>query len=165
MSRCTLRLVLPFCGLLFTTTAFAQTAAAPTQEPLLPQIAGVVAASTAAEGSQAPIARAAAPDRMPFRRGLIPLFASFATLQALDVHSTLTVIDRGGFERNPIAAPFVNHPAAFVAFKAGMTTATFLAATRLSRRNRVGAYALMAGMNAAYAIVVAHNYRVAAQLR
>ncbi len=96
------------------------------------------------------------------RRGLVPLFASYAVMQALDVHSTLAAIDRGGVEQNALMAPLVRRPAAFVALKAGMTAAAIVAANRIARNNRVAAYALMFALNSAYAYVVVHNYRVAA---
>ncbi len=98
-------------------------------------------------------------------RGLVPLFASYALMQALDVHSTLTAIDKGAVEENSLMAPLVRRPAAFVAVKAAMTAGTIVAAHRLARNNRVAAYALMVGLNSAYAYVVMHNYRVAANGR
>ncbi len=94
-------------------------------------------------------------------RGLVPLYVSFAVLQGLDVHSTLTAIHNGAVEQNALMAPFVKQPAAFVAFKAAATAGVIVAADRLSKRNRVGAYVLMFAMNSAYAVIVAHNYRVA----
>lgn len=178
-------LALAFACFIVAPAAFAQTPAGPpVVDPAqagpaaFPQVdqvtlASIVAStSVPAAGGLADTAPAAArPVRAPgsqaagLRGGLIPLFASYAVLQALDVHSTLTAINRGGFERNPIVAPFVNHPAAFVACKAGVTTATFLAANRLAKRNRVAAYAMLAVADSAYAYIVAHNYQVASRLR
>ncbi len=94
-------------------------------------------------------------------RGLLPLFVSYATLQALDVHSTLIALHNGAVEQNPIVGPFVNRPAALVAFKAATTAGAILAADRLARHNRPAAYALMFALNSAYAFVVVHNYKVA----
>lgn len=94
-------------------------------------------------------------------RGLVPLFASYAVLQALDVHSTLKAIDGGAVERNPLIAPIASRPAAFVALKVAATAGGILAADRLAKRNRVAAYALMFALNSAYAFVVVHNYKVA----
>ena len=96
-------------------------------------------------------------------RGLVPLYASYAVLQALDAHSTLRAINGGAFEQNPVMAPIVNRPAALVAFKAATTAGAILAAQRLAKHNRVAAYALMVGLNSAYAFVVVHNYKVAAR--
>ena len=95
---------------------------------------------------------------------LIPLYASFVVLQALDAHSTLLAVSRGAKETNPIAAPFVEHPAALVAFKAGMTVGTLYMVERVRRHSRVGAIVLTAAFNSAYATVVANNYRIAARL-
>ena len=113
-----------------------------------------------------------APSGLPARvpaarvaRGLIPLFVSYAALQALDVRSTLTVIARGGAEGNALVAPFVNRPAAVIALKAAVTTALLFSAARLSRHNRLAAYGLMFALDSAYAMIVAHNDGVASRLR
>jgi hypothetical protein len=96
---------------------------------------------------------------------LIPLYAGFVTLQGLDVHSSVTVVDRGGRETNPLLAPLVNRPAAFVALKVGATAGTIFVAEKLRRRSRVGAIVFMVALDSAYATIVAHNYRVAHRLR
>ena len=93
------------------------------------------------------------------------MFVSYAVLQTLDIHSTLRVMDRGGVEQNTVLAPLVNRPAAFIAFKAGVTAATLLAANRLSKHHRVTSYVVMFALNSAYAVIVAHNYRLGDQLR
>jgi len=97
----------------------------------------------------------------PRAHALVPLFASYAVIQALDVHSTLRAINAGAQERNPLMARCVGQPATFVAFKAAMGAGTLWAAERLSRRNRFASYALMFAVNSAYAVAVVHNYRVA----
>jgi hypothetical protein len=98
----------------------------------------------------------------PTGRGpLIPLYVAFGTLQALDVHSTLRAINSGaGVERNPVVKGFVDRPAMMIAVKGGVTTATILLADRVRVHNRVGAIILMAALDSAYAIVVAHNYSI-----
>jgi len=96
-------------------------------------------------------------------RGLIPLFASYAVLQALDVHSTLRAVNAGGTEANGLVNPLVGRPALFIAFKAAMTAGTIAGAERLSRHNRVAAWGLMLAANSAYAWVAVHNYRIAAR--
>jgi hypothetical protein len=106
-----------------------------------------------------------APDGQPRVPKLIPLFVSYAALQALDVRSTLTVIARGGAEGNALVAPFVNRPAAVIALKAAVTTALLFSAARLSRHNRLAAYGLMFALDSAYAMIVAHNDGVASRLR
>lgn len=92
---------------------------------------------------------------------LIPVFASYAVVQALDVHSTLRALNAGAVEQNPFMTPLVRHPVAFVGLKAAITAGTIFAADRLSRHHRLAAYCLMFAMNSAYAVVVAHNYRIA----
>jgi hypothetical protein len=142
---------------------------------LSPAVIGVMMAQRAA---QLPLTPLAAPQRSPGTAGtapslvrpsprrphsLIPLFASYAVVQALDVHSTLTAVSRGAVEQNPLMAPLVNRPAAFVAFKAGVTAGAIVVANRLARHNRLAAYVLMFALNSAYAFVVVHNYTVASR--
>lgn len=110
--------------------------------------------------ADAPGRIATTPPRPERPHGLVPLYVSFAALQALDIHSTLTAVHNGGVEQNALVAPMVNQPAAFVAFKAAATAGTIVAADRLARHNRVAAYALMFALNSAYTFVVVHNYRV-----
>ena len=90
---------------------------------------------------------------------LLPLYVSFATLQALDLHSTMRGVGEGGTEANPTMKPLVGQPAAFVAAKVAATAATFYVSERLWRRSRVGAVVFMLAVNGAYAAIVANNYR------
>jgi len=90
---------------------------------------------------------------------LTPLYASFATLQALDLHSTIRGVGEGGAEANPAMRPLVGQPAAFVAAKVAATAATFYVSERLWRRSRLGAVVLMVAVNGAYGVIVASNYR------
>jgi Domain of unknown function (DUF5658) len=92
---------------------------------------------------------------------LIPLYASFASLQVFDVTSTLQAIDRGALESNPVVARLVNSPPALAAMKAGTTVAAIYLTERLRKRHRIAAVLLMAGLNAGYVGVVTHNYSVA----
>jgi hypothetical protein len=92
-------------------------------------------------------------------RVLVPLYVSFAALQALDVHSTLRAVDAGGVEQNPFLKGLVNQPAALIALKGGIAASTILVADKLQRHNRIGAIVAMAALNSVYATVVAHNYR------
>lgn len=94
------------------------------------------------------------------RRGaLLPLYASFATLQALDGHSTLRAIRAGAEERNPLMRGVADRPAALFAIKAGVAASTILLTEKLRVKNRTGAIVLMAALNSVYAVVVAHNYQ------
>jgi|SRR5688572_4047538 len=90
---------------------------------------------------------------------LMPLYVSFAALQALDTHSTLRAIDAGASERNPFLTGIVNQPAAFIALKGGVAASTILVADKLRHRSRTAAIVTMVALNSVYATVVAHNYR------
>jgi hypothetical protein len=126
---------------------------------LVPSEAFIRGALTRVEGVQ-PI-RASGVGTAALRRpaALPALYISFATLQALDVHSTLTAVDGGRIEANPAMKGLVGQPAAFVAAKIAATAATFYISERLWRRHRVGAVVLMVAVNGAYAAIVATNYR------
>ncbi len=52
---------------------------------------------------------------------LVPLYASFATLQALDVHSTSRALDQGAVEANPMMKGLAGNPTALLAVKAAGT--------------------------------------------
>jgi len=104
--------------------------------------------------------------RMSRPAGLPVLYVSFATLQALDVHSTLKALDGGGArEANPLLGTAVRSPAVMIALKAGAGTGMIYASERLWKRNRIAAVVFMCAIDSAYAIVVAHNYSVAARAR
>ena len=90
---------------------------------------------------------------------LMPLYVSFAALQALDAHSTLRAIDAGASERNPFLTGIVNQPAAFIALKGGVAASTIFVADKLRHRSRTAAIVTMVALNSVYATVVAHNYR------
>ena len=104
--------------------------------------------------------RAPAPQRPAM---LLPMYVSFAALQALDIHSTLRAPAYGGREANPIVDGMLGSPAAFVAVKAGMTAAVYYASERLWKRNKAAAIVTMIGLNCAYTTIVAHNYAVEAR--
>jgi hypothetical protein len=97
------------------------------------------------------------------RGALLPLYVSFTALQILDAHTTLTAIDRGAAEANPLMRGIVGSPAALLAVKAGTAAGAIYLAERLRVHSRVGAVLMMAGLNSLYAAVVANNYRVLRQ--
>ena len=97
------------------------------------------------------------------RGALVPLYLSFAALQALDVHSTLSAVNRGARETNPMMAGLVDKPLAFVALKAAISAGIIYLTERVRVRNRVGSIVLMTAFNSLYATIVANNYRVAGQ--
>ena len=100
---------------------------------------------------------AAAPERPA---ALVPLYVSFATLQALDTASTMRALNRGGSEANPLVAPVVGSPAAFIGAKAAASALAIAASERLWKDHRTLAIATMIGMNVGCSLVVAHNVRV-----
>lgn len=96
----------------------------------------------------------------PTRLGiLLPMYASFAALQALDAHSTMRALRNGGVERNPLLRDLAGRPAALFALKAGVTASTIYLTEKLRSRHPVGAIALMAALDSFYAMVIVHNYR------
>lgn len=116
----------------------------------LVQVPVVATASTAPHPGPAPTSSG--------RRVLVPLYVSFAALQALDAHSTLRGIHGGAVERNPMLHSVAKTPAVLFAVKAGVAASTIVLADKVRGRSRVGAIVLMAGLNSFYATVVAHNY-------
>jgi hypothetical protein len=102
--------------------------------------------------------------RAPERpRLLVPLYISFAGLQALDAHSTIKALDHGYVEANPLVAASTRNRAAFVAMKVAVTASVIVGAERLWPRHRVAAVVAILAVNGAYAAIVAHNYRNASR--
>jgi hypothetical protein len=93
---------------------------------------------------------------------LLPLYVSFTALQFADVHSTLSALDAGGREGNPVFTG-LRSPAAMLAVKTGLALGTTYAVERLRKRSPRTAVVLMIALNSAYAGIVAHNYAVAPQ--
>ena len=87
------------------------------------------------------------------------LYLSFAVLQGLDAHSTLTAVRGGGREVNPAVKGLVNQPASFVGAKIAATAGTLYLTERLWKKHRVAAVVLMVAVNATYGAIVANNYR------
>jgi hypothetical protein len=96
---------------------------------------------------------------------LLSLYASNAALQALDVHSTLLGIKNGAVEGNRFMAALTSNAPLFIATKAGVSAATIYAVSRIAKQNRAAAVATLVGINSVYAMVAAHNYRIAHGLR
>jgi Domain of unknown function (DUF5658) len=104
---------------------------------------------------------ALAADRASHRRptALIPLYASFATLQALDLHSTHYALGRGAVEANPLMGTVANNEVGLMAIKAAGTAGVIFASERMWTRNKAAAVVFMIAANSAMAWVVQHNYR------
>jgi hypothetical protein len=102
-----------------------------------------------------------APDPSAHRRpvALIPLYASFVTLQALDLHSTHYALGRGAVEANPLMNTFAGNEAGLMAVKAAGTAGVIFASERMWSRNKAAAVVFMIAANSAMAWVVQHNYR------
>jgi hypothetical protein len=90
---------------------------------------------------------------------LLPLYASFVTLQVLDIHSTAYALSRGAVEANPAMQGIVGTPVGFAAMKAAGTAGIVFAAEKLRKKNKAAAVGLMIASNSAMAWVVQHNYR------
>jgi hypothetical protein len=133
----------------------------------------------AVESAAVPAVDAPPASRIPFRQRLIewrgefaewrtgagvmfPLYAGFGGLQVLDIHSTTRAIDAGSVEKNGMMSGVAGHPAALMLVKGGATAATiYLVETKLRKPRRAAAIAAMVGVNSAYVLIVAHNYRAA----
>jgi uncharacterized protein DUF5658 len=109
----------------------------------------------------------AVPFRAPNRPFALPaLYAGSAFLQGYDAYSTLAAIRSGATEANPLMKGITKSPVAFVALKAGLTTASIMSAERLWKDNhRVAAIAMMAASNGMMAMVAAHNASVLRRVR
>jgi hypothetical protein len=94
-------------------------------------------------------------------RALFPLYASFATLQILDIHSTTQALAGGAMEANPAMKAFAGNSIGLTAMKIAGTTGVIVISEKLRKKNRAAAVGLMIAANSAMALVVQHNYRVA----
>jgi hypothetical protein len=90
--------------------------------------------------------------------GIFPLYASYAALQMVDVHSTNRALDRGGVEANVLMRRIAGSPLPLTLVKASAAASTIYLVEKVRRRSRMGAMLTMVGLNSAYAIVVATNY-------
>ena len=130
----------------------------------------IAPATVAAAANAAPAASADLATRSTFkykRPSMLPaLYATSAALQGYDAFSTINALKNGGQEANPLMKSVVKNPAAFVAMKAGVTTASIMAAEQLWKSNhRMGAIGMMVASNVMMGMVAAHNSRVLSQLK
>lgn len=89
---------------------------------------------------------------------LMPLYVTFAGMQALDVHSTLRATAAGARETNPVVRSALASPTNLVLLKTGSSVAVVLLSERLWRHNRAAAVITMVALNSAYITIAAHNY-------
>jgi hypothetical protein len=94
------------------------------------------------------------------------LYVGLSALQAYDAYSTLSALKRGAREANPLMKGVVDHPAAFVALKAGMATLSIYSAERLWKEHqRKRAVVLMVVSNGIMSWVAYHNSHVLSSIR
>lgn len=108
-------------------------------------------------------AAAAAQEHRPLREErpalLMPLYISFAGLQALDVHSTLRATASGARETNPVVRSALASPTSLVLLKTGSSAAVVMLSEKLWPHNRAAALITMVALNSADITIAAHNYR------
>ena len=92
------------------------------------------------------------------------LYISTPIVQAVDGFSTMRVIQLGGREQNPLMAPIVSNPAAFAVTRATIAFGEIYMAHGMAKRNKFLAIGALAGLNTAYVMFAAHNFRVARAL-
>jgi hypothetical protein len=143
---------------LFASLALAVPAAAQDHATQLPAAAITIAAVQLHTAPELTAARLETPRRP---NSLLPLYLSFAAFQALDVHSTLGALNRGGVEANPLMKSVTGNPASLVAIKAAGTAGVLYTSERLWKKNPAAAIVFMIGANSAMAWVVQNNYRAA----
>ena len=89
---------------------------------------------------------------------LFPMFASLGALQAYDAYSTITGLNRGLVEANPMMQGVTGNSMALVGVKAGTAAFSIYAANRLWTQNhRLAAVALIAASNVFSSFVAVHN--------
>jgi hypothetical protein len=92
---------------------------------------------------------------------MLSLYASTAIMQSLDVHSTLSALDAGAVEGNPLMGGIVGNRGAFIATKMAVAAGTIFAAKEVAKHNKLAAVVTLIAINSTYAYVVNHNYKVA----
>jgi hypothetical protein len=158
-------LVATILGAALSTPAFAADADDVPTPALTISAATIAAASATTTAANADFATS---NTFNYRRpSLLPaLYATSAALQGYDTYSTLNALKNGGREVNPLMKNLVKSPAAFVAMKAGVTTASIMAAEQLWRNNhRMGAIGLMIASNVMMGMVAKHNASVLSSLK
>jgi hypothetical protein len=122
-------------------------------------LVGLASTATAQSSrSPAPLVSPVQPERPA---ALVPLYVTFAGLQALDVHSTWMALGAGAKESNPIVRGTLGNPAGMVAMKSATAVGVMLLTEKLWRHHRTAAVVSMIALNSAYAVIAARNYRLA----
>jgi len=89
---------------------------------------------------------------------LIPLYASFAALQLVDMHSTWRALNHGAVEANPLLSGVAGNKAVLITAKTAGTAAVIAVSERLRKKSRTAAVVLMISANSGMTWVVEHNY-------
>ena len=154
-------------GLALATPTFAADADAPLGSLAAASSAAVTTASNAAPTAKADADTDAYQQFTYGRPSLLPaMYLTSAALQGYDTFSTMKALRNGGREANPFMQAIVQRPAVFIAMKAGVTTASIMAAEQLWKGNhRMGAIGLMLASNVMMGAVAAHNSRVLSSLK
>ena len=93
------------------------------------------------------------------------LYVATPIAHAADGWSTLKVLDLGGKELNPLLAKSAENRAVFVATKSAFVAGELWVVHKIAKDHKFGAIAAMVGLNVAYAMLTAHNLRVADFMR
>ena len=152
----------PILAAAFFAVAFAWSTPVAAQE--LPTLLTAAQISTAALELDSPPTAAPAAETFETARprrpdALMPLYLSYATLQALDIHSTMRALDRGAVEANPLMKNVTASPASLVAVKAAGAAGVLYTTEQLWKKNPTAAVVFMIAANSGMAWVVQHNYR------
>lgn len=117
---------------------------------------GIIAHEQRARVASSPLHAVAVARRPP---ALIPLYSTFAALQAADAHSTTLALRQGATEMNPLMSGVAGSPKGLAAVKLATTVTTIAATEMLWRSHPRAAVIVMAIITSGYGVVVAHNYR------
>ena len=153
----------PTLAAVFFAVAFATSTPVAAQE--LPTLLTAAQISTAAlELDSPPTTAPAAAEKFETARprrpdALMPLYLLYATLQALDIHSTMRALDRGAVEANPLMKNVTASPASLVAVKAAGAAGVLYTTEQLWKKNPTAAVMFMIAANSGMAWVVQHNYQ------
>ena len=152
----------PTLAAAFFAVAYATSTPVAAQE--LPTLLTAAQISTAALELDSPPTTAHAAEQFETARprrpdALMPLYLSYATLQALDIHSTMRALDRGAVEANPLMKNLTASPASLVAVKAAGAAGVLYTTEQLWKKNPMAAVVFMVAANSGMAWVVQHNYR------
>jgi hypothetical protein len=137
-------------------TASATAFANDSNAPVIPTPAPLASAIVKAAKDVEPSITLWTLSQQPKRPMLLPLlYASYGTLQVLDIVSTRKAIANGAREANPMMGS--GQVGTLIVAKAAAGVSTMYFAEKLWKKNRAAAIAIMAVVNGATAAVVAHN--------